>query len=850
MSSSSSNLPVPSAGEALQHNPAPSPAVVSRVLAQEEEAASGCSHCGLPVPPARRAAADELQFCCDGCATVYSVIHDQGLDQYYDIRERIGAAGRRVKTVPGAYEHFDDPVFHELHCRAQSEGLSSVEFYLEGVHCSACLWLVERAAMLWEGVRSVRLDLTRSVAHIVFDPAAIRLSEIARHLDSLGYPPHPHRGMDRHQRRLGEDRKLLGRIAVAGAAAGNVMLAAAALYGGEATGITRDYEQFFRWVSWVVSTPAILWSASVFYRGAWASVRTRTPHMDLPIAIGISAGYLWGAYLTLRGFGDIYFDSVTTLVFLLLLGRWLQRKQQRAAADASELLSSLAPSTARLVSSDGDESTKLVPVEALVPGQLVEVRSGEPIPVDGLVIEGTSSLDSSLLTGESWPLRVQVDSMVHAGCVNLTSRIRLRVTASGEATRVGKLVQEMEAASRRQAPVVRLADRLSARFVVVVLGLALITLVVWGIIDPSHAIDHTVALLVVSCPCALGLATPLAVSASLGKAAQAGILVKGGDALEQLAQPGLIVFDKTGTLTEGKLALTSWVGDSSVKPLVAAVEAHSAHPLARAFLLALPESSAVVSEVVERLGAGLTAQVEGHQLQVGSVGFAEASGQALPDWANQATQEASQRAESPVVVLVDGEVKAVAAFGDPVRSDAARSLKRLSALGYQLAVLSGDHPEVVRAVVKQLDVPFDTVRGGASPEEKLAFVEARRKEGLVVMVGDGANDAAALAAAQVGVAVHGGAEASLAAADVFTTASGITPVVELVEGARRVLRVIHRNIAFSLLYNLVGVSLAMTGMLSPLIAALLMPVSSLTVITSSFRSRTFGNSSTKRREIS
>jgi Cu2+-exporting ATPase len=796
-----------------------------------------CTHCGLPVPVGMVEPGAAEQFCCNGCRTVYAVLHDVGLDAYYDLRESAGEPGQRARTTDRSYAEFDDPAFSELYCRPVGDGLMSVELSLEGVHCSACVWLVERVSLIIDGAVETVLDVGRSVVRVVWDPEATTLSSIARTLDSFGYPSHPRPGAGSAELGRRADRALLGRMAVAGAVAANVMLMAAALYSGMFHGIEPQYVRLFAWGSFIVTLPAVFWSATVFYKGAWGAIRTRTPHMDLPISLGIIAGFLWGAYATFSSSGEIYFDSVTALIFLLLVGRWVQRRQQHAARDAAELLYSLAPSSARVVEG---EQVREVPIQAVPLAAIVEVRAGEHFPVDGIVTSGDSTLDASLLTGESRPERITRGSAVHAGCVNLGSQVRIRVEQTGESTRVGRLMKRVEEAARRRAPVVLLADRISGYFVGVVLVLALVTLGMWWFLDPAHAVEHVVALLVVTCPCALGLATPLAVSWALGRAARAGILIKGGDVLERLAEPGLVVFDKTGTLTEGRLAMQAWEGDESLKPLVRAAEAHSAHPVAAAFLRALgDEPEAEVSALSQTLGGGLSAQVSGRSLLIGSQAFIASHGLDVPAWMAESLARHTEAARSPVLIASDGQVAALAAFGDPLRPDAVSSLRALRKLGYRVAVLSGDHPDVVRAVVRELGEPLVEAHGGVSPEAKLAWIERAQQHGPVIMVGDGVNDAAALSAAGVGIAVHGGAEASLAAADVFTTRAGVAPGGDLVLGAHRTLRVIHRNLIFSFLYNLVGVALAMAGLIGPLLAAVLMPLSSITVVTSSFRSRTF-----------
>ncbi|HET7544938.1 MAG TPA: cation-translocating P-type ATPase, partial [Polyangiaceae bacterium] len=632
------------------------------------------------------------------------------------------------------------------------------------------------------------------------------------------------------------DRALLLRLGIAGAAAGNVMLMALALYSGEYAGMASEYAALFRWGSFAIATPAVFWAGSLFFRGGLAALRTRTPHMDLPVSLGLLAGYLGSAVNTVRGQGGVYFDSLCTLVFLLLVGRYLQRTHQRRSAKASDLLNALAPTTARLV--DGDDAHD-VPANAVAAGSIVEVRAGERIAVDGVVSAGSSAVDSSLLTGESLPVEVAVGDRVHAGTTNVSATLRVRVESVGGETRLGRLMQSVEATQRERAPIVRLADRVSGYFVLTILGIAAITLLLWWQWDKAHAINHTVALLVVTCPCALGMATPLSVSVALRAAAQRGILFKGGEFIEELARPGLIVFDKTGTLTEGRLALVSWCGAEASKAYARAAEASSGHPIARAFQRAIGESALVCSERREYPG-GIFARVAGRDVLVGSQSFVRALLGSLPVWSVTRAHAHADAGQTPVLVAVDGEVRAVAAFADTVRPDAAASLTRLAELGFQLEVLSGDDQRVVDSVVRELGVPLANAQGGASPEAKLSMIRELRATGQrVFMVGDGVNDAAAMAAANVGIAVHGGAEACLSAADVFTTRPGLETVALAALGSKRTLRVIRVGIALSLAYNLIGVALAVSGKLDPLWAAILMPISSITVVTAALRARTF-----------
>ncbi len=540
---------------------------------------------------------------------------------------------------------------------------------------------------------------------------------------------------------------------------------------------------------------------------------------------------------TVRGTGDVYFDVVTALVFLLLTGRYLQTRCQGAALEATELLASLAPSSARVIDRG---ATRDVPLEALVPGMRVEVRAGETIPADGRVLSGRSSLDLSLLTGESRPVEVAPGDAVHAGTVNLVARLAIGIDATGEDTRVGRLLRLVEEHARRRAPIVRLADRIAGVFVGAVLVLSAATLALWWRVSPQLAFDHAMALLIVTCPCALGLATPLAISAAIGRAARSGFLIRGGDVIESLSRGGRMILDKTGTVTEGRLAIVRWWGSDEARRLAAAAEAHSSHPVARAIATDDPPAEGPV-EVEETAGGGIVGRVGRRAVVVGSPAFVTSRLGELPDGIRARVEDWSEEGLTPVVVAVDGTVQGVAGLGDRLRSDAVAAIASLRAAGFEPSILSGDHPGPVARVAASLGLAGDRARGGVGPQAKLDAVAAEASRGPVVMVGDGVNDAGALAAATVGIAVHGGAEAAMAAADVFVTRPGVGRLVELIEGARGTMRVVRRNLALSLVYNVAGVALAMTGLLNPLIAAILMPLSSLTVIVSSYRARSFAS---------
>jgi len=791
------------------------------------------------------------RFCCHGCETAYALIHSCGLDAYYKLRDRMEAVPMEAQGKGRGYNEFDDPAFQKLYCAVLQDDTVRTELLLEGLHCAACVWLLERLPRVVQGVIDARMDIRRECLTVRFDPQRTTLSRIGRALDSLGYPPHPARRAAVQDTRRKEDRRMLVRVAVAGACAGNIMLLFFALYAGMFEGIERAHEQLFRWAAMLLNTICLAWPGLVFARSALAALRTRSINLDVPIAMGLYLGGAWGIWKTIAGSGDLYFDSISALIFFLLIGRMIQMRQNRFAADALELLFNIGPTSARRVGKDGEINE--VATESLALGDIVEVRAGETAPSDGRIVTGTTNFDQSMLTGESRPCRLACGDEVAAGTLNLSSPIQLRVDATGESTRIGRLFRMVEEAGQRRAAIVRLADRWGAWLLWALLALAAITLAIWWPFSPAVAIDRAAALLIATCPCGLGLATPLAMTVAMGCAARRGILVKGGDVFEALARGrGVMILDKTGTITRGELAVVRWHGDESVRAAVRAIEHSSCHPVAKALATLNSERGEDVpfcDHVVETAGKGICGRVEivpgraAHRLAVGSDRYLQNLGAEVSAEWKAVAEKCAHRGNSAVFVAVNGACVSAIELGDPVCEGAKDSIDRLRSMGWDIRMLSGDRPDVAAAVARRVGLDAGSVRGGATPEDKLAIVQDEAKRGTVVMVGDGVNDAAALAAATVGIAVRGGAEASLAAADVSLKEEGLAPVVELMEASRKVLRSIHLTIATSLAYNVIAASLAMAGMISPLLAAIIMPASSLTVVTICLRSRPFAQRS-------
>lgn len=749
---------------------------------------------------------------------MYGILHERGLTEYYALKNA-GAFFR--KAIPAAelnhtYAYLDDPEFRKLYSIDSPEGYSQMTFYLEGVHCAACIWLLEKLPQFVDDVFSVSLDMSQSTAVVRLNPQG-SFAKAAREFHRLGYRPHPVRSGEQEALQKRENRMMLIRIAIAGTAHGNIMLLAVSIYGG-AIG---QLAQLFNWISFGLFLPVLLFSATPFYKDALTAFRLRSISIDIPIVVGIIAGGLASFYNLLVGSDHMYFDSLSGLVFFLLSSRYVLRRAQQNALQSSKLLHFLTPSVVRRRKADG--ALEEVSVDFLRPGDVIEVRPSEPIPIDGIVVRGKSKLNCALLTGESDLIAIEEGRPVYAGTVNEGSVLELRVNASGYATRLGQILKAVEDGVHRKAPIVTMTDRVSRYFVAGVVALAF-GVFAWGVYLAGfqEGLNRALAMVIITCPCALALATPLAMSVSIGRAARNGMLIKGADVLERLNHVTQVFLDKTGTLTTGHFDVLEWnlvdgISLQETSQAAVALESRSNHPVAKAIVRyfgsrpwALPE----VENFAETTGRGVSGKIGGHLYEL---------------------RQSDETVRGPegstrVSLYKDGKAIAHAALGDKVRDDAKPALDLLRRLGLDVFVLSGDTASAVARVAKELDIPEHKTISRASPETKS---EIMQNHPTAMMAGDGANDAIALSAAYVGVAVHGGMEVSMRASDAYVSKPGVQSIYEMVVVARETMKVLYRNLGFSLLYNIVGGTAALFGKVDPLYAAIFMPLSALTVFLSS-----------------
>jgi Cu2+-exporting ATPase len=791
-----------------------------------------CFHCGSSFKAGGRYAVviDGVPHpvCCGGCEAAATLILSQGLGRFYQFRS---ATAVPPAEGPRNWLVFDREAALRRYTHLRSDGERELSLQIGGLHCAACAWLIENSLSRLAGVTDIHVNPSGARAELRFDPRRVSLSRVLERIQALGYVPLPLSFTTGEADWSAERRAALKRLAVAGLGMMAVMTYAVSLYAGAMQGIAPDLEQLLRLVSLSVATPVVLYAAQPFFVAAWRSVRAGTLGMEVPVALSIGAAYLWSVWSTLRGQGAVYFDSAVMFTFFLLLGRYLEMSLRHRSGMHHDALLRLLPDSALRVA--GGDAERVTPDE-LNAGDRVRVLPGERVAADGEVESGSSEVDESLLTGESAPqLRSRGDALI-AGTLNLSGAIEMRVARVGQDSTLAAVSRLLERARASRPRVADLADRVAAWFVGAVLLLASLVAIYWLQVDAQRVFPTVLAVLVVTCPCALSLATPAALAAATTRLARCGLLVTRGRAIERLASADRIVFDKTGTLTRGQprieavRILCARATRERCLEIAAALERHSEHPIARAF--AQIEPAAHVGEVRTAAGRGLAASVGGVRYRIGRADYVC---EACPD-APLPELPAADEACSSIVLGDDSGLLAAFLLADGVREDARATLERLRELGVEPLIASGDRSGVVAAVASR--VGSFRASGDLRAEDKLALVRALQAQGhRVAMVGDGINDAPVLAGADVSVAIGGGTDLAKVNADVVMLGDGLGPLVRGIESARRTRRIIRQNLAWALIYNATAVPLAASGWLAPWMAAIGMSTSSLLVVLNAMR---------------
>jgi Cu2+-exporting ATPase len=796
-------------------------------------AASRCFHCGSDNPPASswRAVIDgaDADFCCAGCLAVAQTIRAAGLFAFYRRRD---ADAPRAGDSPVAAERdasFDAEALDAV-VDVVAPGACETALLVEALRCGACVWLIESWLGRQRGVTEAAVNLATRRARVRFDPRETDVARILRAFAAIGYRAHPYDPARREAMTRAESRALLRRAAIALLGMMQVMMFAVPAYVSP-DGVDAEYRVLMNWASLVLTLPVVVYSAAPFAAGAWRSLRRRALGMDVPIALGVGAAFLASAFATVRGEGAVYFDSVTMFVALVLCARWLELRVRERAGDALEAMARDAPVMAeRLVGYPQANAFEATPARGLLRGDVVRVATGATVPADGEVVEGASSVEEAILTGESAPRPKRVGDRVLAGSINRESPLVVRVTAAGEATTLRGVARLAGRASAERPGVARLADRVAARFVAGLLAVAAAAALAWSFVDAPRALPVAIAVLVVSCPCALSLATPAALASAAAALARLRVLCVRPDALEALSRVTHVVFDKTGTLTLGALRLLGVEGDEArCIAIAAALEQGSTHPIARA-LAAHPQADELVAHDISAIpGSGVEGTIGTTRYRLGRPDWVRAFAPPVDD------AHVRDAAGETIVALADASgIIATLRFGDRVRPEAATLVASLTRRGIGVSMLTGDDPACAAHVASQVGIP--AYRGGASPSDKQAYIAALQARGEVVaMVGDGVNDAPGLACADVSIAFGDAATLAQWTADIVVPGGDAARIALALDTARRTFRVVRENLGWALIYNAVAIPLAAFGLVSPLVAAAGMSLSSLAVVLNASR---------------
>ena len=810
------------------------------------ESASRCScyHCGLEVPEGVRLSVaingESRAMCCEGCRAVAEAIVTNGLEAYYTNRDSLPESPREAKPdILEALSLYDQAEFQKTFVRALGDNEQEAALVLEGITCAACVWLNEQHVARLPGVLAVEVNYTTRRARVRWDNRRLALSQILKAIANIGYRAHPFDPARQEAVAQKEQRAMLWRLAVSGLGMMQVMMYAYPTYVANEGELTPDVATLLRWSSLLLTLPVILYACGPFFRNAWRDIRLHRVGMDTPVALGIGAAFVASLWATLTDHGDVYYDSINMFVFFLLGGRYLELLARQKALRATEELGRLAPSFAdRLIEPASEQKTERVLVSALRVGDRVLVKPGMQIPADGFVVDGLSSVDESLLTGESQPIAKSIGSTVTGGSMNVESPLTVRVEQVGEATRLAAILRLMERGALEKPAAVTVADRVASWFLWGLLGLSALTALAWWVIDPYQALPVTVAVLVVSCPCALSLATPVALTIATGRLAREGLLVTRGHAIEVLAQVTDVVFDKTGTLTTGVMQVAhietlAGLDADACLGLAAGLEQRSSHPLGRAILGAAQGlKPAETSDELHETGGGIEATIAGRRVRIGHQSYVmQLVSVALPPVSTNRTYSAT-----PLYLGEAGTWLARFEIADEVRPDAHTSISRLQKMGCRVALLSGDDPGVVSDLAARLGISTAEAHGRETPQTKLERVAAWQAEGRVVcMVGDGVNDAPVLAKAQVSVAMGEGTELARTQGDCVLLGRHLAVLPDSIWLAQATRRTIRENLWWAVMYNAIALPVAMGGFLTPWLAGIGMSLSSLWVVLNSLR---------------
>lgn len=798
---------------------------------------TNCFHCDDNItdesPLTIKYQEQEHPVCCVGCQAVAQTIISQGLDDYYKYRTTPSDKLDNPIALP-KLSVFDDDELQSDFVESDVEGQKSTLLSIERISCSACAWLIEKQVAQLNGVNHVSVNASTQRAQISWNPSKVALSSVLKTIQQVGYNAYPFQQDKEEQQRKQEAKQYVIRIGLAGMMTMQVMMIAVALYFGLFSGIDAEIEQYLRWISLLLSTPVILYAAQPFLFSAIRAVRSKALNMDVPVCIAIYGAYAASVHATISESGEVYFESISMFTFLLLIGKYLEFRARQKAVDATSNLLKLVPIQAWQEDEFGELQS--IAVRKLSVGDTVCVKAGETIPVDGNVISGKSSADESMMTGEYQPVSKHAGDKVFAGTVNNDGVLHVTVTALEQDTLLNSIITLQNEALHFRPKIAELTDKIAQWFVLVLLIIAAGCALYWWNQQPDKAFWITLSVLVATCPCALSLATPTALTCANASLNKQGILVKAAHVLETLPKATLVAFDKTGTLTRGEFTITAsdmvianpdaGLTKSDTLNLLANVEAYSEHPIAKPFKDYFSRQLAM-TDIKIIPGSGVQARYEQLIVKIGSWQFLQLD-DAKPG--KQVYYEIRQQQGAHQELIVSGSFS----LADTLRGEAHDSLSRLRELSLSTCIITGDTSNHAQSIAEQLGVT--NFHKGCSPKDKLRVIERlNNQDEITVMVGDGVNDSPVFNAAHISVAMESGADISRSNADVVLLNNDLNKLPSLFEMSRQTKKVIIQNLCWAFGYNAVILPLAVSGHVVPYIAVIGMSLSSLIVVTNSLR---------------
>ncbi|WP_166839619.1 heavy metal translocating P-type ATPase [Rheinheimera pleomorphica] len=783
-----------------------------------------CFHCNEPVPAGLNFTlsfdGQSRAFCCVGCQAVADTIISSALADYYRFRtEPASKADALPEHLLSELSSFD--AAEVLADVSQQQGeLTEIELSVSGISCAACAWLIEKQLRQLTAVQQVNVNSATARCHLSWNAEQTPLSTILQSLAKIGYQASPFVADQEEQQFKTELNRFLKRLAVAGIMTMQVMMLAVALYFGDYTGIEASHQGYLRWISLILTLPVVLYAALPFVKSAWRGIKARQMNMDVPVSLAIYYTFFASAYATVFNTGEVYFESVCMFTFLLQLGKFFEYRARARARDATSNLLKIMPVSATLLN---DTEQQIVSARRLNGGDVILIKPGETIAADGEVTLGSSSADESMLTGEYAPVAKRIGDTVLAGSVNHDGLLQVKVTQPLAASRLGQIIQLQQRTLSQKPAVLEKTDRLARYFVERLLLIAAATFVLWYVwLDTDRAFWVTLSVLVATCPCALSLAAPTAVTCALANLNRRGILIKNAGVLDVLPQLSYIVFDKTGTLTEGRFSVKAVqlfspeLSQADALNLIANLEVYSEHPISKAFAPYLTQKLPL-TDVDIQVGAGIRAQYNAQQISVGSAAFCHVNDTG-----------------AMVYLSIDKQAVAAVELQDALRREVPELLQQLRQGGYKLMMLTGDSSSQADQLQQQLQ--FDTMVKGCSPEQKVDEINQLVRAGhKVMMLGDGINDSPGFHAAHVSVTLETGSDLSKNQADVVLLQPSIQLLSALLEGSNKAQGIIKQNLRWAVGYNLLIIPLAVAGFVSPYIAVLGMSFSSLLVVSNSLR---------------